>query len=357
MSINWSQSYNVEWRLMQVNKDTWADIGNPVGSDPEGVKVKKVHIDRDATSSIPMLESASVDLEYPIQTNDWKDGWYRFEGLFTQAGYSERIPIITFLTESNDGEADFGVISTTVQGYSVLKPASDRAMLLGSYVPKGVNGAEYAAELLRQCIFAPVVVEGSFTLDDYLAYGEETSYLETVWDLLDAGNFCMTISGDGIVTVKPKPTGYSLKFTADTENILFPKISYTRDRSSIPNVYRAISGSSWYEAVNDNPDSELSTVGRGRRVDAVDTSPKRVNGETLRAYAERRLEEESTYHKTYKYKREYAPEVHPFDLVVATLPKYSFEGSLRVLTQSIECGAAITVDETAAEVIKEYKAK
>lgn len=357
MPINWSQSYNVEWRLMPVNKDTWADMSISVGSGYDDIKVKSVHIDRDATSSIPMLESVSIDLEYPITSDVWKDGWYRFEGLFTQAGYSERIPIVTFLTETNDGDTNFGMVSSTVEGYSVLKPASDRAMLLGSYVPKGVNGAEYAADLLRECIFAPVVVDGKFTLDDYLAYGEDTSYLKTVWDLLDAGSFCMAISGDGTVTIKPKPTGYAIKFTAETENLLFPKMSYTRDRSSIPNVYRAISGSSWYEAVNDNPSSELSTVSRGRRVDAVDTSPRRVNGETLRAYAERRLEEESTYYKTYKYTREYMPGVMPFDLVAATLPQYAFEGSLRVMSQSINCGAAITVDETAAEVIKEYKAK
>lgn len=346
--MDWSQDYNVEWRLMHVDKDTWAD-------DSMADFVKSFHIDKDATSNVPMVESASIEVERPVGT-DWKDGWYRFEGLFTQGSQTELIPVGTFLIESADDTVDFGTSVSTLSGYSVLKPASDKAMLLGSYVPKGVNGAEYAARLLRECVFCPVMVESGFTLDDYLAYGEETSYLKVVWDLLDAGGFCIIISGYGEILIKPKPATSALVLNSSSRCLLFPKIQRSLDRSQVPNVYRAISGDTWAEAVNDNPNSVVSTVSRGRRVDMVDTSPTRINGETLAAYAERRLEEESTLQKTFSYKREYSPDVHPFDMVSATLSDFGFEGDLRVLSQSIDCGAAITVSETSAMIIKEYEA-
>lgn len=348
MTIEWHQDYSVRWRLMHVNRDTWANAS-------EADFVKSVHIDKDATSTVPMLESASLDVEIPIGS-EWEDGWYRFEGIFTQGEYTELIPIGTFLIESANDTIDFNTQTATVDGYSVLKPAADRAMLLGSYVPKGVNGAEYAAGLLRECVLCPVEVHGSYTLDDYLAYGEDTSYLEVVWDLLDAGGFCMSIAGDGTITIKPKPDASSLVLNGSSRCLLFPKITRNLDTTGVPNAYRAINGNDWAEAINNNPESKVSVVSRGRRVDSVDTSPTRINGESLLAYAERKLEEESTLYKSYSYDREYAPNVNPFDMVTATLPDFGFEGELRILSQSIDCDAAITVSETAAMIVKEYEA-
>ena len=348
--LDWSQDYNVEWRLMHVNKDTWADAGM-------ADYVKSVHIDTDATNAVPMLAAASLELEIPIDES-WQDGWYRFEGVFQQGTYRAVLPIGTFLVESGSDDVDFGVTVSSVDGYSVLKPAADRKMLVGSYVPKGVNGAEYAAGLLRECVLAPVVVEGRFVLNDYMAYGADTSYLEVVWDIIDAGSFCMSLDGDGTIHVKPKPDTSALVLNNSARCLLMPKITRNIDKTGIPNVYRAIAGDGgWAEAVNDNPESSVSTVSRGRRVEVVDTNPQRINGETLKAYAERKLEEESTLYKSYSYTREYDPEIGPFDMVTATLPNFGFDGDLRVLSQSIDCGAAITVTETASMVIKEYEAR
>lgn len=348
MSIDWSQDYGVQWRLMKVDKDSWVDNG-------VAAFVKSVHIDRDATSSVPMLESASIDVQIPVR-EEWEDGWYRFEGVFTQWRYTVMIPMMTFLVESSDGDIDFGYVTGKLDGYSVLKPAADRSLLIGSYVPKGVDGAEYAGTLLASCLQAPVQVQGSFTLDDYMPYGADTSYLKVVWDILDAGNFCMSIAGDGTVTVKPKPTEPSLTLDASAKRILFPKISRDVDRSSIPNVYTAISGDMRAQAINDNPQSKVSTVSRGRVVDYVDLNPTRINGESLQAYTERKLEEVSTVYQEFSYKREFQENVHPFDLATASLPDQGMVGDMRILSQSIDCGEAITVSETAAKVIKEYEA-
>lgn len=343
--MDWSQAYTVEWRLVNVDKGTWAD-GHEVGT------VKSVSIERDCTEDVPLLESASIEVEIPMG-QEWEDGWYRFEGLFSQGAERERIAMGTFLVEAASDHVDFGTQSSTMDGWSVLKPAADVYMALGDYVPKGTDGASYAASLLRSCAPAPVEVSGGFTLDDHIVYSKDSSVLKVVWELLDAGGYCIRISGDGIARISPKPKGGGF---SDTESLVFPGIDRELDLTSVPNVYRAYSDTTWAEAVNDSPDSRVSTVSRGRRVEMVDTSPTRVNGETLASYCARRLEEESTLFRSFTYTRELDPDARPFDISSDHLPDIGMDGDLRIVSQSIECGPSCKVTQTVSIEVKEYEA-
>ena len=343
--MDWSQSYSVEWRLARVDKDTWADTGE-VGS------VKSVSIERDASDDVPLLESATIEVDVPLGS-EWQGGWHRIEGLFSQGGERVRIPMGTFLVEATSDHVDFGTASATLDGWSVLKPAADVYMALGDYVPKGTEGASYAASLLRSCTPAPVEVTGSFTLDDHIVYGKDSSVLKVVWDLLDAGGFCIRIAGDGTIGISEKPRG---SHVSRAESVVFPGIDRELDISDVPNVYRAYSDTTWAEAVNDSPSSDTSTVARGRRVEMVDTSPTRVNGESLEAYCKRRLEEESTLFRSFTYTRELDPDARPFDMGSDYLPQLGMEGELRIVSQSIECGNGVKVTQKASIEIKEYEA-
>lgn len=345
--MDFTQSYAVEWRLVKVNDGTWED-GEPVGT------VKAVSIARDMAQDVPLLESATLEVQVPLG-EEWDDGWYRFEGLFEQEGDRERIAMGTFLVEAASDSVDFGTQSSTMDGWSVLKPAADVYMAVGDYVPKGVDGAAYAANLLSQAIVAPVSVSGSFTLDDPIVYGKDTSVLQVVWDLLDAGGFCIRISGTGEVAIAPKPRGSTWE-ACDTKAALFPGVERELDLTSIPNVYRAYSETAWAEAVNDDPDSRVSTVSRGRRVEMVDTSPTRVNGETLASYCARRLEEESTLFRSFTYTRELDPDARPFDIARESLPEIGMDGGMRIVSQAIECGPSVKVTQKASIEVKEFTA-
>ena len=345
--MDFTQSYSVEWRLVKVDKDTWAD-GSPVGT------VSSVSIERSLDAIVPLLESATVEVEIPLG-EEWENGWYRFEGLFEQDGGRERIAMGTFLVEAASDTVDFGTQSSTMDGWSVLKPAADVYMAVGDYVPKGVDGAAYAADLLSQSIIAPVSVTGSFTLDDPIVYGRDSSVLKVVWDLLDAGGYCIRISGDGEVEISPKPQGGGWE-PYDTKAALFPGVERELDLTAVPNVYRAYSETSWAEAVNDSPDSSISTVSRGRRVEMVDMSPTRINGETLDQYCRRRLEEESTLFRSFTYTRELDPDSRPFDIAKESLPEIGMEGDMRIVSQSIECGASCKVTQTVSIEVKEFTA-
>ena len=343
--MDFTQAYSVEWRLAKVDKDTWAD-GPAVGT------VSSVSIERSADEDVPLLESASIEVQMPLG-DEWEDGWYRFEGLFSQEGARERIPMGTFLVEAASDHVDFGTQSSTMDGWSVLKPAADVYMAVGDYVPKGADGAAYAASLLSQSIPAPVSVAGGFTLDDPIVYGKDSSVLKVVWDLLDAGGYCIRISGMGEVAIGPKPKVGEWE-PCDAKAALFPGVDRELDITSVPNVYRAYSETAWAEAVNDDPESRVSTVSRGRRVEMVDTSPTRVDGETLGSYCARRLEEESTLFRSFTYTRELDPDARPFDIARESLPEIGMEGDMRIVSQSIECGPSVKVTQKASIEVKEF---
>ena len=350
MAITWSQDYTVEWRLMKVNKDTWADSGR-------AEFVNNARIDRDMTASVPLLESATFDAQIPIG-REWENGWYRLRAIVTQGTETESIPIGTFRIEAGSDKVDFGTQTATLKGYSVLYPASKSYMDLGSYIPLGTDGPEFVRDLLKQGgVCAPIHLEGSYSLDDYVTYDNQTQVIKVVWDILDAGGYCMVIDGEGEIWVKPKPVQRKLVFNSKTANLLFPGVTRNLDYSDVPNVYKAYSGEVSAKAVNDNPDSIVSTVSRGYEHQEVATNPMRVNGESLQAYCERMLEELSTLEKTYVYNRENISDARPFDVVNLTLPQWGVESDLRILSQSIECGKSIKVSETAAIIIKEYVAK
>jgi hypothetical protein len=201
------------------------------------------------------------------------------------------------------------------------------------------------------------VVGNGFKLDNNVLFSPGVSYLEMAWSVLDAGKWVLMIDGDGTIEIVERPKTATIEL--DSSNIRFISESFTRtlDYSGVCNRYYAIDRDGSMEvAKNENPNSVLSYNVRKRWVDYVDTSPNKINGETLYSYARRRLEEESTLIKTYKYDREYWPGVVPFSLISASLPSRGIDGDLRVLSQSISCENGIVVSETAGVEIKEWKA-
>lgn len=342
-----ASGFTSEWKLMRVNPDTWENMAEVPG-------VKTVKVNRDGTDDYPMLEAATVNMDVAVG-DEFEEGYYRIVMRATEGRGFEAYDIATLLMQSSSGTTDRRVTGIEVTGTSVLQGAKDKKLLVGTYAPKGVDGADYCASLLRECIPAPVTVDGSFTLDEHVVFGVGISYLQAVWTILDYAGWCIRISGRGEVRISKKPETATLLLDKANARKVLPGIDYTLDLSGIPNVYYAVYGDTDAKAVNDNPDSRVSTVTRGREVDEVDTSPVPVNGETLDAYCRRKLEELSTVVKTYTYTREWE-DIVPFDMVEASLSEHGISGELRVLTQSITCDAGIVVDEKVGMEIKEFVA-
>lgn len=328
--MNWGRSYSSTWRVFKVNKDTWADGEALAGVD-------SVSVTRTADGSL--LESGSIEL-----TGDIEPGYYRVVMTADQGGELARVDVATMLFISNGGGYDYNTHTRKADGHSVLYPASVTAVATGGYAPAEINGAEYAGKLLASVINAPVKVEGSFTLNEPIVHAVGSSVLEAVWSVLDAGGFVIQLDGRGIVSIRPKPAEPDLILDNQNSGLVLNGTSFTADESDIPNRYIVIQDAALTSAVNNDPESPVSTVTRGYTVDVTDTSPTPIDGETMAEYADRRLHELSVLKEEQTYTREYATGVELYSIVRATLE--AFEGDYRVTTQTINCDNGITVSET-----------
>ena len=334
--MDFRRPYTARWRVMRVDEDTWQGISELSGA-------VSATVSRDCTDSVPLLESASIEVDLDAA---FEEGYYRIEAICTQDGGAEVVPIATLLLSEGPGKLNRGIRTASLDGTSVLQPAADERFDHGSYAPKGADGAMVAARILSSVCKAPVETVGRFTLSDNIVYDLGASYLEGVWAILNSAGWCIRISEDGTIRICEKPSRPADDAPVIAPDIIFPEIGTEPSYSSVPNVYIAIDGEQRAEAVNDDPASRTSTVARGRRIVTVDTSPSKVNGESLPAYARRRLAELRTITSVkYSYKREYHPGIVPFDVLLAQIPGYGIDGQFRVMSQTVTLAQGITIDE------------
>lgn len=336
--IDWAGGYSTEWRVFEVDPETWAD-----GDEVSGLSGLQVSRD----SNLPTVERGSATLDVPMGT-PMEERYLRFAMTAVSGTSVERVDVATMLCSSGSGTLDKGLDMRSLSGESVLYPASVCRITPYTYAPAGTDGAEYAAAMLRSCIKAPVAVVGEgFTLDSYMAFEPDDDLLARVLALLGAGGYGPRISGRGVVTLAPRDTRPSLDLREASARMLSPQRSYRFDLREVKNRWRTVSGTAYADAVNDDPNSPTSYATRGYWVDEVERSPKLVNGETLRAHAERMLAEQRVVTVSTSYKRRYWPDVYPGSIVAATRDTVGVDGWLTVTKQGITCGTDIDVSEEA----------
>lgn len=331
--MDWTKHYDSEWVVYRVNPRTWAD---------DGVidRVQNVSV---TCSSKGVIQAGSIDVDgEPLD-----EAYYRLVLYAGTSGTRERFDIVTLKCVSSSGSYKGGSVTTKADAKSVLYPASTNRLEHGSYAPAGIDGIAFVVDMLSRVLDAPVRGVGWFTLDQPIVFDLDKSVLDACWLVLDAGNACIQIDGHGDVTVTTMPTEPSLVLDDDTYSMLDVSSSYSVNLASVPNRYVAVSGTEVVVAENSNPLSPVSTVSRGYYNDKVDKSPKRINGETLTAYAERRLRELSTIKRQYTYKREYWPDITVYSVIRANVDELGLVGDMRVTKQSYSIGEGIVVSETA----------
>lgn len=341
--LDWSRSWSAHWRIHRVDRATWAD-----GARLDGVT--ELSVQRDSTGDAPLIETATMTIVGDEPPTDY----YRLVLIAEQDGTWERQDVATLLYERTSGTADHGVRTLTLAGRSVLWPASVRIMPITAYAPAGADGARYVGNLLRSCVHAPVEVAGSFTLASNVVHEPGTTVLQAAWDVLRAGNHTMIVDGSGRVSIVPVASSPSLMLDAAGAALVRPGIKYTLDYSDVPNRYIAVDDFGSAVAVNDSPSSPTSTVARGCYVDEYDDSPVRVGGETLGAYARRRLHELSIVQSDRTYTRKWVPGVYPGSVVRGSMASVALDGDMRVITQRLKCGAGIEVSERAAQEVSTW---
>lgn len=331
---DFSQSFGFELRVYEVDPVTWADRRLVGGFTSASI----------SRTTGRMLESGSLKADMALGS-EFTEGYYRLVMKVTQGGM-ERYDLATLYCTSVSGSVDYGVNMVDVSGVSVLYPAQNKVMDIGSYVPNGADGAAYVQRLLSKSLHAPVTAAGSFQLADDFVFDLGAKVLDCAWDVLESAKWCMQIDGRGRVTIMPVPTESVMTIA---EGVTMAGVSYEQAVADVPNRYLAYDGTTLGQCVNEDPQSVVSTVSRGFVKDydgGVDTSPALIAGESVDAYCRRKLRELSSVTQQMTSTCEYHDGVLPFSMVTVRTQPDNEMHDVMVSSQEVTCDQDVSISET-----------
>ena len=343
--IDWLSSMQQTFEYYTVDPNTWRDvkkIENVISST----------IDRD--SEAETLGSATITMSEAIG-----ECYVRIYLVAIQNGKTYKIALGTFLVQTPSWSFDGKTKEISVDAYTPLLELKENLPPIGYSLLEGENIMNTAYRLCRERVRAPVIeaVCDTNLYDDFVANTNDT-WLTFLTDLIENAKYVFDLDEMGRVLFLPVQETASLQpvwtYTDDNSSILYPDISLDRDLYGIPNVVEVVysNGKDNYYArvVNDNPNSPISTVNRGREIVHRVTNPSLYGDPTenqTKEYAERLLKELSTLECTVTYSHGYCP-VRVNDCVRLNYTRSGISGvKAKVISQSIDCSAGCKVTETA----------
>lgn len=342
---DWSSTMKQTFEYYIVDPGSWKNIRKLDG-------VKSCTINRDLSAET--LGSATIDV-----TEALEECYIRVYFIAIQNGVKERVPLGTYLVQTPSYSFDGMAYSRSLDAYTPLIELKENPPPLGYSILKGVNIMDNAYTIVRDNVRAPIVKATSSTelSFDFVANTDDT-WLTFVSDLIANDKFTLSLDELGRILFEPKQDMASLQpvwtFNDDNSSILKSDITLERDLYGIPNVVEVIySKSGEYftsRVVNDDPNSPISTVKRGREIIHRVTDPD-INGlpsqMQIDEYAEQLLRALSTLEYTISYTHGYCP-VRLGDCVRLNYSRAGLNGiKAKVIKQSIKCESGCSVSETA----------
>lgn len=342
---NWKESMQQTFEYFIVDPNTWKDVKRLD-------TVISSTINRDSTAET--LGSATINI-----TESLGECYIRIYLITIQNGIRERHPLGTFIVQTPSTNFDGKVTTVTMDAYTPLLELKESPPPIGYSVLKGENVMERAYRLIRNYARAPVVrVDNDTSLQyDFVANTDDT-WITFIIDFISNAKYKLQLDELGRILFSPIQPISALQpvWTFDDSNssILYPELGVDRDLYGIPNVVEVVysDGTQFYygEAVNDNPDSPISTVTRGRRIVHRITNPDGLGvptKEQIQAYAEQTLKELSSLEYTITYTHGYCP-VRIGDCVMINYERAGIRGvKAKVISQSIKCEPGCPVTEKA----------
>lgn len=343
--IDWLSSMQQTFEYYTVDPNTWKDVKRLVN-------VRSCTIDRD--SEAETLGSATINMLEAVN-----ECYIRIYLIAIQNGVTYKEPLGTFLVQTPSWSFDGKTKELSVDAYTPLLELKENLPPIGYSLLKGDNVMDTAYRLCRERVRAPVIETSCSTTlyTDFVANSND-NWLIFLTDLIANAKYVFDLDELGRILFLPVQKTASLQpvwtYTDDNSSILYPDISLDRDLYGIPNVVEVIysSGSDTYHArvVNDDPNSPISTVNRGREIVRRVTNPSLYGDPTenqTQEYAERLLRELSTLECTVTYSHGYCP-VRVNDCVRLNYTRSGISGvKAKVINQSIDCSAGCKVTETA----------
>lgn len=347
---DWKSSMQQTFEYYIVDPGTWKDTRKL-----ENVKSCTINRDSDAAT----LGSATIDV-----TESLGECYIRVYLITIQNGVKEKHPLGTFLVQTPSSSFDGKIRSVSMDAYTPLLELKENPPPLGYSVLEDDNIMLKAYQLCREHTRAPVV---EAKCDEVLHY-DFVSNINDTWltfisDLINVAKYSFALDELGRILFSPKQDTASLQpvWTYDDGNssILYSDVTMNHDLYGIPNVVEVVYsyGAQIYQTrvVNDDPNSPISTVNRGREILHRITNPDFSGVPTpaqLDDYARRALRELSSIEYTVSYSHAYCP-VRIGDCVRLNYKRAGLTDiKARVVSQSISCEAGCKVSEKAVFTTK-----
>ena len=328
--MNWNDGFTASFYAVTININTWRE--------EETIPIIEGSVRRESSD---LLESAEVTCsEY--------DGAERYVRIYMdtkQSGASDHVPVFTGLATSPGRDIDGSRETNRLECYSVLKPCQDVLLDRGYYIPAALPLGNTFRKL---CSYtpAPIEIDGDLpALNNAIIAEDEETALSMLWKVIKAVQWSLRIDGDGTIRVAPATNDVAASFDSLENDSIEPEVNVSRDWYSLPNVFRAISEDLTAVARDDDPESPLSTVNRGREIWDQEESVDLGDGESIGAYAIRRLKELQNAAATVSYKRRFHPDIRPGDVVRLHYPEQEIDGRFVVNSQSITLGPGAPTSE------------
>lgn len=342
---DWTKSMQQIFKYYVVDPSTWKD-------KEELKNVKSCSINRDDEADT--LGSATIDVDETLG-----ECYVRIYMITIQNGIEEKHPLGTFLVQTPSSKHDGKVRSVSMDAYTPLLELKESPPPLGYSLFKGENIMDVAYNLCYEHVRCPVIKTKSekVLLNNFVSDVNDT-WLTFVKDLILNANFKFSLDEMGRVLFAPKQDTSSLQpiwnYNDDNSSILYSEINMAHDLYGIPNAVEVIysNGSDIYNArvVNDDENSPISTINRGREIIYRDTNPSLSGNSTesqIKEYAEQLLRDLSSIEYTISYTHGYCP-VRVGDCIRLNYERAGLTDiKAKVISQSIKCEPGCPVSEKA----------
>lgn len=333
----WAEGFTGTYYITIIDPATWRDLSR--------MEITGGTVER---SDEGLMQSADLDMtELPDANEAWVRIW-----MDADQGGVEHVALFTGLTSAPQRDLDGLRESFKVECYSVLKAADDILLDRGYYVPAEMPAPQAAAKLLSKGVAPVQIADVSVypALQGAIIAEDDETALTMAQRVVEAIGWRIRIDGRGVIYVEPKPDEVVEIFDSEGNDVMELQITDERDWFSCPNVLRCISDDLTAIARDDDSESPLSTVSRGREVWMQESNVKLGTNESLAAYAARRLKELQNPARTASYARRFDPNIEVGSLVRINHPEIGIDGVFEVTHQSLELGYGCKTSETAQEV-------
>ena len=347
---DWSKSMQQTFEYCIVDPGTWKDI-----KKLDTVKSCSITWDSDTDT----LGSATIDA-----TETLGECYIRVYLVTIQNGLRERHPLGTFMVQTPSSTFDGKIRTVSMDAYTPLIELKEKQPPLGYSILKDANIMDMAYQLTAENLRAPVVrtKNADKLYYDFISETDDT-WITFISDFIANAKYSFGLDELGRVLFVPAQDTASLQplmtFDDSNSSILYPEISMDHDLYKLPNVVEVIysNGSKHHyaRAVNDDANSPISTINRGREIVYRETDPSFAGEPTddqIDAYAQQLLRKMSSIEYTVSYSHGYCG-VRLGDCVRLNYKRAGITNvKAKIISQSIKCEPGCPVTEKAVFTTK-----